>query len=183
MKPSTRNWIIAAIAVALIAVGIYFYFRSKKNQELIDKTIDPVKKFSSDKNIPRGVRNNNPGNIRISNNDWKGKIPKAENSDGAFEQFMELKFGVRAMIVLIRNWIKKGTANTLRKVVSRYAPSNENNTAGYIDSVSKMTGIDPDAILDIDKATLNKIVLAMATKEVGQGHVKQSDFDEAWKIA
>ncbi|MCA9329527.1 hypothetical protein KDA11_02695, partial [Candidatus Saccharibacteria bacterium] len=34
---------------------------------------------------PRGIRNNNPGNIRISNNQWRGKIPVSQNTDGSFE--------------------------------------------------------------------------------------------------
>lgn len=144
--------------------------------------MNPIKKFVTDAAKPRGIRNNNPGNIRISTNAWKGKVPKEQNSDGAFEQFYRMEDGSRAMIVLIRNWIKKGTANTIRKIISRYAPSNENNTQGYIDSVSKMTGFAPDQVLDIDKVTLNKLFLAMTTKENGQGHITQADFEKAWPL-
>ena len=37
---------------------------------------------------PRGIRNNNPGNIRNSErNDWAGEVSKADKKDNAFEEF------------------------------------------------------------------------------------------------
>ena len=43
--------------------------------------------------IPRGIRNNNPLNIRIGNQ-WLGE--RANPNDPAFEQFVAMEYGIRA---------------------------------------------------------------------------------------
>lgn len=93
---------------------------------------------------PRGIRNNNPGNIKIGSSDWNGKIPVEENTDGTFEQFSEMRLGVRAMTKLIGNYIKRGNAMTLQTIIEKYAPSSENNTNAYVQSVAKRAQINPD---------------------------------------
>ena len=51
---------------------------------------------------PRGVRNNNPGNIRNSErNDWTGEVSKADKKDNSFEEFKDIPHGVRAMMKLL----------------------------------------------------------------------------------
>ena len=79
----------------------------------------------------RGIRNNNPFNIVISNSKWVGKIPIAQNTDGRFEQFSEMEFGVRAGIKLIKIYYQKGY-KTVRQIITRYAPPIENQTEAYI---------------------------------------------------
>ena len=52
--------------------------------------------------LPRGIRNNNPLNIRLNpDNRWQGKVPPKHNSDGAFEQFHDPIMGLRAAAVLL----------------------------------------------------------------------------------
>ena len=58
----------------------------------------------------RGIRNNNPLNIRHSTNKWQGMAPS--QSDRAFVQFTARKYGYRAAFVLIRNYIGLHHANT-----------------------------------------------------------------------
>src|SRR5262245_28843201 len=78
--------------------------------------------YQFDKSQPRGIRNNNPGNIRLNkNNDWTGKVPADKNTDGSFEQFTDYKYGVRALIILLRNYINGGK-NTITKVFESFAP-------------------------------------------------------------
>ena len=116
-------------------------------------------------NLPRGYRNNNPCNIRISSNSWRGKV--MPNTDGAFEQFESLEYGYRAALALLRGkgYIGKGL-NTIRKIITKFAPANENNTQGYIAAVSKYTGIDPDQTISrYDKDKLINIVYAMSLVE------------------
>ncbi len=179
---SKKNWIILGCTIAILVIGIMLYLNRAKVSEVQKSVIEGVKKFAADMTKPRGIRNNNPGNLRISNNAWKGKIPKDQNSDGSFEQFSEMKWGVRAMFVLIRNWINKGTATTLRAVVNRYAPANENNTERYIDFVSDRSGIKPDEILSADETTLKKLISAMIIKENGDGHVNDNHINEGWNL-
>lgn len=79
--------------------------------------------------ISRGIRNNNPGNIRRSSSRWLGMT--MYKTDKEFVQFTSMDYGLRALMVLIRNYIKNGY-NTPYKIIHRYAPQTENNTAGYL---------------------------------------------------
>lgn len=92
----------------------------------------------------RGIRNNNPGNLRLSNIKWNGKIPNEKNTDGLYEQFINPSAGIRAMFIDIRGDIEKDGLNTIEKLITEYAPHNENDTASYINTVSKKVGISPD---------------------------------------
>lgn len=88
----------------------------------------------------RGVRNNNPINIRQSKfNDWLGKLKNP--TDSAFEQFEYLAYGLRASLILLSNHHNKGS-NTITKIIKKIAPPNENNTSKYIDFVASYTGLD-----------------------------------------
>lgn len=94
--------------------------------------------------ITRGMRNNNPFNIRKSSNNWYGKIP---GKDKEFEVFDTAVHGYRAGLVLLRTYYIKYRCDTIRKVIERFAPSSENNTVAYIDWLSRCTGFDADAEL------------------------------------
>lgn len=82
--------------------------------------------------ITRGVRNNNPFNIKISTNRWKGKVLKASNTDGVFEQFVSMKYGLRAGVILLRNYQLRYGIWTIQAFIERFAPSSENNIDNYI---------------------------------------------------
>ena len=115
------------------------------------------------KEKPRGIRNNNPLNIRIGNV-WLGEVK--ENTDGEFEQFTSMLYGLRAAIVLLRRYICHYHLNTIAQIVSRWAPSSENNTRLYINFVSDRVEIDDDTKIDFDdKITICKLVEAMAYYE------------------
>ena len=102
-----------------------------------------------DVDLPRGLRMNNPGNIRISTTKWKGEvIPSADKS---FKQFESMQYGYRAMLKLIRNYKILYGLDTIRKIISRWAPTNENNTNAYINFVSKYTGYQPDTVINVYK--------------------------------
>lgn len=51
-------------------------------------------------NLPRGIRNNNPGNIRWGS-DWQGLISEEERTDKSFCQFQDPVYGLRAMVKII----------------------------------------------------------------------------------
>lgn len=117
------------------------------------------------KEKPRGIRNNNPLNIRIGNV-WLGEVK--ENTDGEFEQFTSMIYGLRAAIVLLRRYICHYHLNTIAQIVSRWAPGSENNTRLYINFVSERLGIADDTPLDFyDKSTICSLVGAMAYYECG----------------
>ena len=117
------------------------------------------------KEKPRGIRNNNPLNIRIGNV-WLGEVK--ENTDGEFEQFTSMLYGLRAAIVLLRRYICHYHLSTIAQIISRWAPSSENNTRQYINYVSECVEISPSCPIDFnDKVTICKLVLAMAYYECG----------------
>jgi hypothetical protein len=177
-----KKYMIIALLVVVLLIVVVASAQGSNN------AIDDRAK---DCRLPRGLRNNNPGNIRYSSaNDWRGKIPYDRNTDyncttnqvvKAFEQFSEYKYGVRAMIVLVKNYIERGN-DTIRKVVTKYAPSSGNNTSGYIDFVADETGIGADETLIANKETLEKIVKAMARKENGSNAINDRQFNQAWNI-
>ena len=119
--------------------------------------------------IPRGVRNNNPLNIRRSKDKWKGM--RAVQSDAQFCQFESLEWGWRAAFwLLTRTYYHKYRLFTIRAIVTKWAPAIENNTQAYIANVSRMTGIDPDEPIGIPSerpARWMMVGVAMAIQENG----------------
>ena len=117
------------------------------------------------KEKPRGIRNNNPLNIRIGNT-WLGEV--AHPTDPDFEQFVTIYYGLRAAFVILRRYIRRYKRDTISSIISAWAPATENCTLRYIDHVSAAMQISPDAQLHYeDKATMVALVLAMAHEECG----------------
>lgn len=118
------------------------------------------------KQLPRGIRNNNPLNIRIGNT-WLGEVPNPTDSD--FEQFVSPVYGLRAAFCILRRYIRRYGRNTVRKIVHSWAPSSENNCDGYIKIVCQQSKLDPDeTLLYEDAERMWKLVQGMALAEVGQ---------------
>lgn len=139
--------------------------------------------YLADPSYPRGMRNNNPGNIKKSSNAWVGKLA---STDAEFEQFRTYVYGVRAMIKLVSNYINNGH-NSLQKIVARWAPEAAGNrTSSYINYVSFPPGyqyLNPVSVLRADKATLKRLVLPMADYENGRtGTISSEMFDLAYSM-
>ena len=114
----------------------------------------------------RGIRLNNPTNLRHSRDKWQGKA--AEQPDSEFVAFVSIPYGFRAATRNLLTYESRGT-NTVREIIAKWAPSNENDTDKYIADVCKWTGFDQDQILDIDHcATTLPLLKAMARKETGK---------------
>jgi hypothetical protein len=128
--------------------------------------------------LPRGIRNKNPGNIRISISQWMGKLRIA---DPEFEQFSEMKFGIRALMKLLIGYINRDF-NTIEKIITRYAPGNENNTEAYIQAVCNYTGFQRDEVLKPDENTIKKMAYAISHHENGGDYLKIGDVEDAWRI-
>lgn len=75
--------------------------------------------------MTRGIRNNNPLNIRYSATPWKGKVLKEHKHDENFEEFTSMYFGFRAALINIETYIIKYGCNTIAKIISRWAPSSD----------------------------------------------------------
>lgn len=138
-----------------------------------------------DKQItPRGIRNNNPLNIR-KGNDWKGE--RLEQKDKSFEEFTSMEYGIRAGFIILRKYITGYNGltqkfNTIEKLISRWAPAVENNTTAYISQVSKMTGIPATLKISFSQRSfMVAIVDAMIYVECGQ-HVDKQLIESAYDM-
>lgn len=195
-----------ALGVALIASAMIWVFERRKKSSSSDTptllTSNNALYMDTQHNplLPLGYRNNNPTNIRVpkyGSNNWKGKTTPA--TEKQHEHFCDMVHGYRAALVLLRGdgYINKGI-NTIRKIITKWAPpEDKNHTANYIADVSKITGIDPDAVIKrTDKDALSKIVYAMSICENGTkdyaepaNDIKETYglpswemIEEAWKI-
>ncbi|WP_340615218.1 structural protein, partial [Xenorhabdus thailandensis] len=92
--------------------------------------------------MPRGIGNNNPGNIRHGDK-WRGL--RDIQTDKSFCQFVSPEYGIRAMLKILRNYVKLYGDNTIRQFITRWAPPSENDTESYITYVSRTVGIDSRA--------------------------------------
>ncbi len=109
----------------------------------------------------RAKRNNNPGNIKYGTHAviW-GAVGK---DDGGFAVFPNMRAGTIALVALLG-----GAAYgklTLKDVISRYAPGNENDTEGYIRFVCRETGLAEDTVVGEHPAHLLKIAAAITLME------------------
>lgn len=113
--------------------------------------------------MSRGLRNNNPGNIRKGGDTFQ--FEKLPSTDAAFKQFMNMPSGYRAMFVTLCTYLTLGH-NTITKIISRWAPDNENDTAAYIKRVVKLSGVKADKVLSpSDGDQIIQIVAAMSEVE------------------
>lgn len=113
----------------------------------------------------RGLRNNNPGNIRLSSTVWEGQVPAAQQTDSEFVQFVSPEYGIRAMARILGNYMARGV-NTLNGIISTWAPPAENDTLSYVSDVADATGFDPAAALDA--SAIPSIIAAIIDHENGQ---------------
>ena len=100
-------------------------------------------------NQPRGMRNNNPLNIRHSASQWQGV--RAEQTDKAFVQFTSMAMGYRAAWRIFETYYKHFEARrqpfTPRNIIYRWAPPEENDSEAYLRSVCGLANLAGNAPL------------------------------------
>lgn len=135
---------------------------------------------SGDKSLPRGIRNNNPGNLNFAG---QAGATKEGGPNGRFAVFGSMQEGVAALVRQIGLYVKRGR-NTIRKILEVYAPPGENNTNAYIAAVSKALGIGPDDALDTENAQqVMGLVRAITNHENGKGFVSDADIAGGFQLA
>lgn len=132
------------------------------------------KSFLNNKNLSRGLRNNNPGNLIKSGIGWQGKI---KGTDSRFETFSTLFFGLRAMATDIANDITLDGLDTLGKLIEKYAPRFENDTDAYIARVGSDTGLLKNEPINLTPELLAKIMRSKINVENGKDAALISDAD------
>jgi hypothetical protein len=116
------------------------------------------------KQLPRGIRNNNPGNIRRSKDPWQGLAEK--QTDPAFFIFETAPFGIRALARVLITYYDKHKLTKVKQIINRWAPETENNTAAYISNVCESMGVEPHTVIDLhDYNYLKPLVVAIIAHE------------------
>ena len=129
--------------------------------------------------LPRGLRNNNPGNIRHNDDVYQGEI---KGNDESFKSFSSMDYGYRAMFVVLNTYQRIYGLRTIREMISRWAPSNENHTDNYIETVSDRSKVPPDTrITTTNKDVMIPIVAAMSFVENGVD-AKMADVLAGWEL-
>jgi hypothetical protein len=119
--------------------------------------------------LPRGIRNNNPGNLRWGV-DWLGLVAESERSDPEFCQFVDPYCGYRALCLTLITYRQKYQLRTIDAIVRRYAPASENDTRAYIEAVANITHFDPKTTLPAwDTGLLSCFCRAITHHENGPG--------------
>jgi hypothetical protein len=114
---------------------------------------------------PRGLRNNNPLNIRHNADVFQDEI---KGTDKSFKTFSSMPYGYRAAFVTLATYLSRGW-NTIEKIIAHWAPSSENNTEGYIAAVERWSGVPRNRELTAaDGADYILIVAAMSFVENGK---------------
>ena len=130
--------------------------------------------------LPRGLRNRNPGNIRRAPVRYKGEVRPSRDPD--FKEFESLAWGYRAIFVLLDTYRTRYGIDTLRGMISRWAPPSENRTGAYLRTVVRRSGVDPDAEIDTrDGPTMTRIAAAMARVENGV-EPDEAEIAEGWRL-
>lgn len=131
--------------------------------------------------MSRGLRNNNPGNIRQNSDNFLGEIKPS--TDPAFKQFESIEYGYRAIFVTLNTYQKKYGLSTIRAMISRWAPPKDNNdTEAYIRAVSSESGVPENShITSTNKDVMIPIVAAMSRVENGVA-ANISEVQRGWDL-
>lgn len=132
------------------------------------------------KELPRGIRNNNPGNIIKNNYKWQGA--SKEQHDPRFVTFETMAHGYRALFILLRTYIRKHHLNTIPAIIRRYAPYKENNTDAYIRGVlNQIKGTETTEIRHTDKQQMQAIAKAITLMENGV-YEYDKEMEDGWNL-
>ena len=124
--------------------------------------------------MTRGLRNNNPLNIRLNNTCWQGMC--MEQTDDDFVQFTTMAYGYRAawriLFTYFYRFVSQHKPFTVGNIIARWAPPTENDTRTYIHTMEALTGIGktekllPPHIVE-SYPKLSQLMAAMTTMENG----------------
>lgn len=158
---------VAVLAVALgAALGLWFFTRTQRGAAVLETVADFVGDVVSG---PRGIRNNNPGNIDWIENPakrWRGMIRKETPQEGGrFGVFDTPANGVRAIAQELLVDERRGI-RTVAGLVGNWAPPGENNTPAYVAAVARAAGVDSDDAIDV-RSYLPRLVAAIIEHENG----------------
>ncbi|HHA1933999.1 TPA: hypothetical protein ACOEP6_002445 [Enterobacter ludwigii] len=141
---------------------------------IFDKTGIELPRGDGYKSAPRGIRNNNPGNLNYVG---QAGATMEGGEGGRFAVFESMQHGVAALYKQLQLYFKRGI-NTLSSIVKTYAPASDNNNVdAYISALTKATGKGANEVLDSgDTATIARLMKGIVDHENGKGYISSSDI-------
>ncbi len=141
---------------------------------IFEKTGIQLPRGDGYKSAPRGIRNNNPGNLNYAGQ--QGATMEG-GEGGRFAVFESMQHGVAALYKQLQLYFKRGI-NTLSSIVKTYAPASDNNNVdAYISALTKATGKGANEVLDSgDTATIARLMKGIVDHENGKGYISSSDI-------
>jgi hypothetical protein len=128
---------------------------------------------------PRGIRNNNPGNIRHSDTVWYGQA--LNQDDPAFVQFSDPEYGIRAIAKILLTYQRDGL-NSVQGIINRWAPPSENDTDAYVQAVCNGCGVASTSPIDV-RAELPGLIKAIIQHENGEQPYTDDQIDRGVALA
>lgn len=113
------------------------------------------------KNLPRGLRNNNPGNINFDHQ--PGATLERDGSGSRFAFFQSPLQGLAAMAHQIGLYAKRGI-RSIAGIIGKWAPPSENNTTAYLTNVSRNLGVSPTTPINVYDPKVMAALMAQITK-------------------
>ena len=150
-----------------------------KNELLLHpkKEVKPMADYRSNSNLERGLRDNNPLNIKPAGFSYQNQIGVDDIGEGIFTDTI---YGLRAAALDLYTAYYVHGRKTLTDIISVFAPASDGNDVNaYINYVSDQTGIDPNADIGMNGDVLFKVMRAMANMELGESNaaiIPDQDF-------
>ena len=172
---------LALLGILGASVALYFWSKTNSGAAFVTGTANAVGDALS--GTPRGIRNNNPGNIRRTSDQWLGALNPAQVQalglewDPDFVQFDTPEHGLRALAIVLRSYAARGLT-TVGDIISTYAPGTENNTTAYIAAVSQSLGVAPNAPIDV-ATSVPAMMSAITVHENGEDPYTTSLYVQA----
>lgn len=127
----------------------------------------------------RGLRNCNPGNIRLGKTKWQGEVA---GKDKSFCTFKNMAWGYRALLRTLQNYRKIHHCRTLKEMIYRWAPENENNSSAYLMNVSRKMEVPTMYVPNVDdKDTMVAMACAISEQENGVKAIRK-DVEAGWDL-
>lgn len=133
--------------------------------------------------VPRGIRNNNPLNLREGANGgiaWKGEHP--QELDKSFEEFSTPEMGIRAGAKVLLTYYRKYGLNTVHGIINRFAPPVENNTNAYAVHVANYLNVGLDEVINVEER-LKDLVTIIILHENGQNPYSEATIQHGVNLA
>lgn len=136
--------------------------------------------------LPRGILNNNPGNIKELPGDktqWVGE--RATDDDPIFEEFKTPEDGIRALGIILLNYRQKYGLRTIEQIIHRWAPPfDKNDTSSYVRHVAVRMGLRPSDEVNVENrdilsALVESIIAHENSNYEYQKHVLTNGVDMA----